>query len=640
MNSWIKFVKTESEEPETVLKLTPVLKDYIWGGYRLKELFGRDNSGKKISESWEVSVHPDGQSGANSGTLSDYLALNPQAVDRAGNPFPILIKYIDAKQNLSVQVHPDDEYAQRVEGDNGKTEMWYVLGAERGAGIYCGFKKNTSRNEFLKKVKDGTVEELLNFIPVKAGDCFLIEAGTVHAIGAGCVICEVQQSSNVTYRVYDYQRKGADGKPRPLHVDKAVDVINFNAYSDRTNSGKLIPCEGGQIRLLTECKYFRCRELLLDGEYRETAERSFVALNVLEGSGEINGVAFRSGNSFFVPCGQGFTVKGNARIVLTDEGMVKYYAGIDLGGTFVKCGIVSSEGELIVKDKIPTGSQRPYSEIAEDMANLAKRLAERAGVKLEAVGVGSPGTIDSKNGVVVYSNNIVWKDVPLGEKIRESLNVPVYLTNDANAAALGESYMGAGKDFDSIVLITLGTGVGSGIVIDKELYEGGRSAGTEVGHTVIRMKGEKCTCGRFGCWEAYASATALINQTKTAMKKHPASAMWELCGGDIEKVDGKTAFDAMRAGDKTGTQVVKKYISYLGEGLTNVANIFRPDAILLGGGICAEGETLLKPLRKFLKNSLYGGVAYAPVKILSATLGNDAGTFGAARLAMSASGKE
>lgn len=150
-----------------ILKLTPSLKDYIWGGTRLKELFGRDNGDKRISESWEVSVHPDGLCGCGSGTLSDYLAENPQAVDREGKPFPILIKYIDAKQNLSVQVHPDDVYARKTENDNGKTEMWYILCADEGAGIYCGFKRDTSRGEFLEKVENGTVEELLNFIPVK-----------------------------------------------------------------------------------------------------------------------------------------------------------------------------------------------------------------------------------------------------------------------------------------------------------------------------------------------------------------------------------------------------------------------------------------------------------------------------------------
>lgn len=170
----------------------------------------------------------------------------------------MLIKYIDAAQNLSVQVHPDDAFARREEGDNGKTEMWYVIGAEEGAGIYCGFRKDTDKDAFLAKVQDGSVQELLNFIPVKAGDCFLIEAGTVHAIGAGCLICEVQQSSNVTYRVYDYGRL-VNGKPRQLHLDKAMRVINFSAFRDRTGSGKKEPAgEGCALRHLTQCRYFRC----------------------------------------------------------------------------------------------------------------------------------------------------------------------------------------------------------------------------------------------------------------------------------------------------------------------------------------------------------------------------------------------
>ena len=206
-----------------IQKMMPVFKDYLWGGEKLKTLFGRKNDGI-IAESWEVSIHKDGESvlpGTNK-TFSEYLKENPSAVDKNGGNFPVLIKYIDAAKSLSVQVHPNDDYAQKYEHDNGKTEMWYIISADEGAGIYCGFKRDTNKEEFLEKVKDGTVEELLNFIPVKAGDCYLIKAGTVHAIGAGCVICEIQQNSNVTYRVYDYNRRGADGKLRQLHVEKAV----------------------------------------------------------------------------------------------------------------------------------------------------------------------------------------------------------------------------------------------------------------------------------------------------------------------------------------------------------------------------------------------------------------------------------
>lgn len=303
------------------IKLYPVLKDYIWGGKKLKELYGRENGDKAIAESWEVSVHPDGVSRTKDGTLAQYLAQNPQSVDGAGNALPVLIKYIDAKENLSVQVHPDDAYARRVEGDNGKTEMWYIVAAEEGAGIYCGFRRATTREEFLAKVADGTVEELLNFIPVKAGDSFLIRAGTVHAICAGCVICEVQQSSNVTYRVYDYNRRGADGKPRALHIGKAAEVIDYSAFRNTTGSGPAQEKPYGSERLLTQCEYFRCREVALNGAYTARGDRSFLAVNILEGEGTADGERFCAGDSFFVPFGGQCVFAGSAKLLVTDEGM-------------------------------------------------------------------------------------------------------------------------------------------------------------------------------------------------------------------------------------------------------------------------------------------------------------------------------
>ena len=216
--------------------------------------------------------------------------------------------------------------------------------------------------------------------------------------------------------------------------------------------------------------------------------------------------------------------------------------------------------------------------------------------------------------------------------MKKYLGVPVYVTNDANAAALGESFAGAAKQYGSSIFVTLGTGVGGGIIIDGKLFEGNRSAGAEIGHMVIRMGGEKCTCGRKGCFEAYASATALIRQTQNAMRKAPESILWKLAPTP-EEVDGKTAFDGLRAGDKTAEKVVNAYIGYLAEGLANLANIFRPEAIVLGGGVCAEGETLLAPLRRKMNRLVYAGTKYAPVLLLTASLGNDAGLVGAARFA-------
>ncbi len=614
-----------------MLKLNPVIKDYIWGGVKFRALFGRDNGDKKISESWEVSVHPDGESTAECGTLAKYIEENPESVGGDGK-FPVLIKYIDAAQNLSVQVHPDDLYAQTNEGDNGKTEMWYILSADAGAGIYCGFKRDTNKEEFLSKVADGTVEELLNFIPVKSGDCFLIEAGTVHAIGAGCVICEIQQNSNVTYRVYDYNRKGADGKPRELHVNKAVDVINFKKFEDRTASGEKISVNGGSITHLTECKYFSCRKLELSGTYTEAAENSFLTVNILSGEGKINGEDYKSGDSFFIPSGEVMTVSGSAVAILTTRARGSYYAGLDLGGTFVKCGIFDEYGRLLAKGSSPTSGG--YLDVSKDMASLAMKLAGETGVSLSGIGIGAPGMVDGKRGVILYSNNLNWKNVPLTEDIEKITGTPAYVTNDANAAALGEYAFGAGKMYDNIVFVTLGTGVGGGVVIEGRLYEGLGGAGAELGHMVVASGGEMCTCGRRGCLEAYASASALVRQGKKYMSEHSDTVLHELCHGNIDELNGRIFFEAVRAGDYGANEVYEKYLDYLSEGLINLANIFRPDAIILGGGISAEGELLTKPLNERMNIGIFGGNDYAEVKILASDLANDAGLFGAAKLAM------
>ncbi len=615
-----------------MLKLKPALKNYLWGGTKLGILYGRDNGGDKISESWEVSVHPDGLSMSDDCSLYDYIRKNPESVDNNQSHFPILIKYIDAMQNLSVQVHPNDEYAMRVEGDNGKTEVWYIVDADEGSGIYCGFKKDTDKDEFLRKVKDGSVEELLNFIPVQKGDCFLIEAGTVHAIGGGCVICEIQQSSNVTYRVYDYNRRGADGQLRPLHIDKALEVINFSKYEDRTYTQPEEKFLGGSMQILTDCKYFCCRKLRLTGKYKEKSVNSFTAINVIKGSGNINGTEFVAGDSFFIPCGEQFVIEGKGEFILSSESSQKYYAGLDLGGTFIKCGIVDSYGRVLAKDKVPTDGR--YENTVKDMVSLVKSLSEKTGIKLSGIGIGAPGTIDSANGMVYYSNNIKWKKAPLAKDIAKLTGVKTVITNDANSAGLGEFAYGAGRNYNSIVFVTLGTGVGGGIILDGKLFEGNKSAGAEIGHIQVKSNGEKCTCGRRGCLEAYASTTALLKQAKEQMLKNRDSSLWTNCDGDIELLDGIRFFKSYREGDGTAQKVFKKYIEYLSNGLISIANVIRPEAIIIGGGISAVGDILINPLKQKVNKGLFGGSKYAPVDMLIAELCNDAGMLGAAKLAM------
>lgn len=310
-----------------------------------------------------------------------------------------------------------------------------------------------------------------------------------------------------------------------------------------------------------------------------------------------------------------------------------YYIGVDLGGTNIAIGLVDADGNILAKKSVKTLAQRPFSEIMKDMADGIFALLEQQGVSLDdvdSVGIASPGSLDTAEGVLVCAYN--FKDginVPLRALLQRHIDKPVFIGNDANVAALGEVVAGAAKGYKDAVMITLGTGVGGGIIIDGKIYEGYRSAGAELGHLLLEHNGRQCTCGRRGCWEAYASATALIEQTKEAMTAHPESVMNETA---LDQVDGRTAFDAMRRGDAAAKQVVDTYIEYIGEGIVDLVNIFRPEILLIGGGICNEGETLLKPLRAFVHKYSFGGDLNAPQHIAVAQLGNDAGIIGAAML--------
>ncbi|SFP63604.1 ROK family protein [Caldicoprobacter faecalis] len=312
-----------------------------------------------------------------------------------------------------------------------------------------------------------------------------------------------------------------------------------------------------------------------------------------------------------------------------------YYIGIDLGGTNIAVGLVDEEGKIIHKDSVPTLNEREYPEIIKDMAMLSLKVIEDSGVSLKevkSIGIGSPGTPNSEEGILVYANNLKFRNVPMRAEMQKYVDLPVYLDNDANVAALAESVAGACKGAKHSVTITLGTGVGTGVVIDGKVYSGFNNAAAEMGHMVIVVDGEQCTCGRKGCWEAYASATALIRQTKKAAVANPDSLINKLVDGDLSKINAKVPFDAARQGDRVGLQIVEEYMKYLAEGLANVINIFQPEIIAIGGGISKEGEYLLAPLRKLVSERIYTVEGVPQTRIVAAQLGNDAGIVGAAML--------
>lgn len=314
---------------------------------------------------------------------------------------------------------------------------------------------------------------------------------------------------------------------------------------------------------------------------------------------------------------------------------MKYYIGIDLGGTNIVAGVVDENYRIITKATTKTNCPRPEKEIAADMAKVALEAAQKACISIddiEWIGIGTPGIANSETGIIEYSNNLGFENTPMVDYIKEYIDKPVFIENDANAAAYGEFVAGAAKGAANAVCITLGTGVGGGIVIDGKIYSGSNFAGAEIGHTVIEVDGAQCSCGRKGCFEAYSSATGLIRMTKEAMYKDKESKMWQMTEERGGKVSARTAFDCMRAGDKSAKEVTDKYIKYLAAGITNTINIFQPDILCIGGGVCNEGDALLIPVKKIVQEEVYTRNSPKNTEIVIAKLGNDAGIIGAAFL--------
>ena len=307
--------------------------------------------------------------------------------------------------------------------------------------------------------------------------------------------------------------------------------------------------------------------------------------------------------------------------------------GIDIGGTSIKGAAVDSNGTVYEKFSIPFVKGEAGEITIQKLAETVKEYiaAHNLENKVVGIGIGSPGTLDIKNGIVNYANNLGWNNLPVAGLMQKVLPYPVRLTNDANAAALGEAKFGAGKKYETVIMLTLGTGVGGGIIIDGKLYEGNEGKGGELGHIVVQIDGEPCSCGRKGCLEAYASATALIRETKKEMYKNKRSLLWKI-SPEIELVGGKAVFEGAAQGDKSAIKVLDNYIKYLGEGILNFCNIFRPNVVVLSGGIANAGKPLFEPLNQYLKDREYGYKATPEVKVVPAELGYDSGKIGAAAL--------
>lgn len=313
---------------------------------------------------------------------------------------------------------------------------------------------------------------------------------------------------------------------------------------------------------------------------------------------------------------------------------MKYYVGIDLGGTNIVAGLVDENYNILGKVSRKTNRPRPAKAIADDMAACALDVIKQQGLtpeQVEWIGIGTPGIANSETGIIEYSNNLDFHDVPMVQWISEATGRPAFVENDANAAAYGEFVAGAAKGAQNAVCITLGTGVGGGVIVDGKIYAGSNYAGAELGHTILNMDGPQCTCGRKGCFEVYSSATGLIRMTQEAIDAHPDCLMAK-SAAENGKVSARTAFDCMRKGDPFAKEVVDFYIKALAAGITNMINIFQPDVLCIGGGVCNEGDALLLPVKALVAQEVYTKNSEKNTEIVIAKLGNDAGIIGAAFL--------
>lgn len=614
-----------------LLKLAPSFKDYLWGGHRLVEEYHKQYEGEVLAESWELSCHPDGPSTIVNGkyagkTLEEYIRGEGKEVLGTHcyrfRDFPILTKFIDAKDNLSVQVHPNNRYALKNERQYGKTEMWYVMDAGEDAYLYYGFRREISKEEFEQRIKEDTLLEVLNAVPVQKGDVLFIESGTIHAIGKEILIAEIQQNSNVTYRVYDYGRVGKDGKKRDLHIEKALAVT----------SRVPIVRDKSSYPHVADCDYFTVDKLNLDGRMMNrmegfVSEESFASILILDGKGRISSgeeiLSFQKGDSLFLSAGSGsYQVEGicDALVTTIREKAAPVRIGIDMGSEEIRIGLVDIHQKLLMQETLTMDVHAAPDKIIRDIAQTALALLEKRGIDMDqcvGAGIGVPGTIDRKAGIVRYSNNIRWAQVNVVSEIGKYLPIPIHIANNADCAALGEAVAGAGKECQDVVMLTIGAGIGGGVILDGQIYQGRGVGGSELGHMVIVEDGKECTCGRKGCLEAYVSVKALTKEAEAASGR---------------KLTPEEIFRAAGEGDEALKKVTEDYIRKLGTGIVNIVNIFRPQLVILGGGISGQCGMLLRPLRERIEKDCFGGRQGELPEIETAVLGKEAGIIGASQL--------
>ncbi|MCR5741358.1 MAG: ROK family protein [Gammaproteobacteria bacterium] len=615
-------------------KTIPTFKEYIWAGNKLKNKYNKITDLSKISESFEFSINPLGLSSIETNlknlTLEEYFSYASAGKNLNSDAPNVLIKLIDSGDDLSIQVHPNDEYAKAHYDKFGKTEMWYIIDSDKELGgyIYLGFNDNYTKDEVKEALENGTILSLLNKIEVEKDDFYLIPSGTIHAIGKGVTLYEIQENSDLTFRLYDYDRVDKNGQKRELHIKEALDVISLEKYNVNRNKNAKVKT---LYKVLTANKYFELLRLDVNDHFKiYNNENSFSLITVLHGNPKLNDFIAKPLESFYLDPETNVDVDGKTSLLIAR--VPKLFMGLDVGGTSIKGMVIDDIGNIVSRSKVSTEAKEGTDRIIANMVLSMNNLAKSLGAKVEEfkkVGIGFPGNVDSKNGIVVCSNNLGLHNSNLKEMIEKEVNVSVVIENDANCAALGEYKFTDKSKYHDMTLVTLGTGLGSGIIIDSKLFKGGLGTTTELGHIRIKSDNFMCTCGQYGCFESFTSLERIHHDT-LKLQQDPSTGLKDL----IKEDDPYVTIFYLADTNEAAKKYLFKYLNNLILGLVNVANILQPEIICLGGGVTNSIQKYIPYIEKRLNQLKYGGVDSPFIKVVKARLGNDAGGYGACALIM------
>ena len=607
-------------------KVNPSIKDSLWAGEKLKSKYHKSTSQDKISETWEFSINDSGYSTINCNgeeiTLREYMKNNFAGKNLNNEEAKVLIKLIDSADSLSIQVHPSDDYALANYGKLGKTEMWYILEAEEDAFIYLGFKEDYEKSVVEEALNNGTICDLLNKIYVHPGDFYSIPSGTIHAIGKGVTLYEIQENSDLTFRLYDFDRVDKDGNKRELHINEALAVLNYQKYEVVNN-------KKSKSKLLTANKYFELSKFNVYSEIKfRVNDGSFNFITVIKGQLNIGSEIGRRGDSFYVDPNTDIVLNGKAELLIARIG--DYGVGLDVGGTSIKSIVIDDMGFKLADYKVPTESEEGLDKIISNMALAFDKVVRLSGIPknyFKKVGVGFPGSVDSNTGIVILSNNLGLRNAHIKELLEKEIGVSVVVGNDANCAALGEYIYTDKRRYHDMVLITLGTGVGSGIIINSKLFVGGQGSVTELGHIKIKSDSYRCTCGQYGCFESLLSL-ARLKKDVDELREDESTGLKEL----ISDTDSPLKIFSLDETNEAAKKYVNKYQSNLLLGLLNICNIFQPQAIVIGGGVSYVVSKYFPIIESKMNKYKFGGFDSPKIRLFQAKLGNEAGGYGAVAL--------